>query len=206
MYDTLHAAFDFFNDRLFGGVLEPCIIVAHRKRNAHGYFWKDQWVQGDNEDLRLSEIALNPQTMGRTPREVMSTLVHEMVHHWDAQFNEVPKSGHGKLWAAKMDEVGLTPTSTGKPGGARTGRKVTHMIVDGGPFDTAFAEFMALDSTDMGWWSPPQMAGAKKKDLSKVKHTCPCCGFNAWFKLGASAYCGSCEDDTGYPVMLEGEL
>src|SRR6516162_2976544 len=36
--------------------------------------------------------------------------------------------------AQKMHNISLAPTSTGGPGGMETGHKVTHVIVDGGPF------------------------------------------------------------------------
>jgi len=193
MYAALHTAFDFFNDELFGSKLPPVMLLVHRKKNAHGYFWSDKWAKTDGEEGRLAEIAMNPETMGRTPTVVLSTLVHEMAHHWDFENNEVPKSGHGKLWAAKMDELGLTPTSTGAEGGKRTGRKVTHMIVDGGPFAVACAKLLDRDDLDMSWFSPPAGAGEKKQDKSKVKHTCPDCQFNAWFKAGGHMVCGSCE-------------
>lgn len=202
MYQSLHAAYDYFNAELFGGELTPVVIVVHRKRNAHGYFWDGVWTQRDKEDVKASEIALNPETMGRDIRETMSTLVHEMVHHWDALNNEVPKCGHGKLWAAKMDEVGLTPTSTGKPGGKRTGRRVTHMIVDGGPFDAAFDGLMKRNDFDVSWFSPPQLK-LKKPDRSKVKHTCPNCGFNAWFKENMRAGCFNCRDEYGDRYEME---
>jgi hypothetical protein len=38
-----------------------------------------------------------------------------------------------------MERVGLMPSSTGEPGGKRTGQKVSHYILADGPFARAFA-------------------------------------------------------------------
>jgi hypothetical protein len=89
-----------------------------------------------------------------------------------------------------MDEIGLTPTSTGEPGGKRTGRKVTHMIVDGGPFDLAQAELnLPLDFFAIG-----PVAKARKKDLSKLVSCCPLCNAKAWSKQGALLICYGCDE------------
>jgi hypothetical protein len=81
-----------------------------------------------------------------------------------------------------------------------TGRKVTHMIDEGGPFDTALADLMPFD---IPYFTQPRAAAEKKKDLSKVKHQCGC-GNKAWAKHGSSLICGDCneemvgEDDVGH--------
>lgn len=197
-YEVLHAAFDHFNDELFEGRLPPAILVLHRKRGAHGYFHANQWLlRGEDEDTEegLHEIALNPKTMGRDAREVLSTLAHEMAHLWDQLFGKVPASGHGPTWANKMDEIGLTPTSTGQPGGKRTGRKVTHMIVEGGAYEQAFDRFIARHPDAVGIFAKTAAPVAKKKDLSKVKFTCGCCNANAWAKHTMRIICGECDEE-----------
>ena len=93
-----------------------------------------------------------------------------------------------------MDEIGLTPTSTGEPGGKRTGRKVTHMIVAGGPFDIACDTFLGWNPDAVGIFAKTPVAAAKKKDLSKVKFTCPCCNANAWAKHTMKIVCGECDE------------
>ena len=203
-YELLHAAFDHFNDRLFAGELPAAVLVLHRKRGAHGYFHGGQWKLRDGDDS-YAEIALNPHSMGRSPAEVLSTLAHEMAHLWDHLFGKVPASGHGKTWAAKMDEIGLTPTSTGQPGGKRTGRKVTHMIVDGGPFANACELFLTEHPDAISVFAVPAAPAAeRKKDLSKLKHSCPCCNANVWGKAGIRVICGDC-DEIMLPEGGEGE-
>jgi hypothetical protein len=194
-YDALDRAFHYFNERLFDNRLPAPMILLQRKRGAHGYFWAEQFTNRD-ETERLDEIALNPSTMGRTVPEVLSTLVHEMTHLEQHHFGTPGKGGnHNKEWGTLMDRVGLEPTSTGQPGGKRTGRKVTHMITPGGPFDAACSDLLK-GGFSLPWFTQDR-AGAKAKkktDLSKVKHTCPSCQANAWGKQGINLHCGDCDE------------
>ena len=41
-YAALNRAFDFFNDRLFGGELPPCLVTLQRKNKAYGYLGSPQ--------------------------------------------------------------------------------------------------------------------------------------------------------------------
>ncbi len=189
-YQSLDRAFAHFNRELFSNRLTDVHMVVHRKRNARGYFWHEQFKHRESGE-RVDEIALNPDHMGRTLPEILSTLVHEMVHLWQQHDGKPSKSGHNKEWAAKMDSVGLTPTSTGAEGGKRTGRNMTHMIVPGGPFDVSCTALLA-QGFDLPWFTEAPPPKPKKKDLSKVKHTCPECNANAWGKLGISLVCGAC--------------
>lgn len=191
-YDALDRAFAHFNAALFDNRLETPMFTLTRKRGAHGYFWGSQWVHRDDGST-LPEIALNPHTMGRPLRETLSTLVHEMVHLEQEQYGTPGKSGHNEEWAKMMDRIGLTPTSTGEEGGKRTGRKVTHMIVDGGPYDNAY-EDLICSGFALPWHGapPPEV---KKKDPSKVKFCCPTCGAAAWGKQSLRITCSDCEEE-----------
>lgn len=192
-YDSLDRAFQFFNEELFAGRLPEVMFTLSRKRNAHGYFWAEQFEHRDDAS-KIDEIALNPETCGRTVREVLSTLVHEMVHLRQQHEGTPGKGGnHNVEWGKMMDEIGLTPTSTGQEGGKRTGRKVTHMIVDGGPFDIACQKLLDTGLT-LPWFTNPPMPKEKKPDLSKVKHECPCCNMKAWAKLGVRIECADCDE------------
>lgn len=194
VYDSLHDAFDHFNETLFDNRLPPVMITLHRKRNARGYFWADQWRREDDDDLQMPEIALNPEHMGRTPAEVLSTLVHEMVHHQQQVEGTPPKSPyHNKEWASMMDAVGLQPTTTGTEDGARTGRNCTHLIEAGGRFAVSCEKLLERNDFDISWFTVPKVT-EKKKDLSKVKHICPDCGDKVWGKQGIYVVCGTCDE------------
>lgn len=191
LYDTLYAAFDHFNAALFDSRLDAVMLVLHRKRNAHGYFWKDVWSR-DGSAVVLSEIAVNPEAMGREPKEVLSTLVHEMVHHEQHMFGKPSKSGHNAEWCEWMERIGLNPIGVGNCDGKRSGRHFSHTVVSGGAFDVAADAFLAEHDGALGLCSKAAQT-AKKQDPSKVKFTCPECGANAWGKVGLALVCGCCE-------------
>jgi len=189
-YNGLDHAFNFFNKELFGNRLPSVMFTLTRRTGANGYFHAEQFKHRDGDHTH--EIALNPNTMDRDIKAVLGTLVHEMTHLEQQEFGKPSKGGHHNMaWAQLMLRVGLTPTDTGNEGGKMTGRKVTHMIDEGGPFDTALADLMPFD---IPYFTQPRDKAEKKKDLSKVKHTCPSCGFKAWAKAGANLMCGDCHE------------
>jgi hypothetical protein len=149
-YNCFAQAFDYFNAELFGGGLPRCLITLQRRARSYGYFSAERF-EGRGEDERTHEIALNPAGFkGRSDSEILSTLVHEMVHLWQVHLGEPSRSRyHNAEWADKMEALGLMPTDTGKPGGKRTGQRVTHYIVKGGPFDLACKKLLA---SGFRWW------------------------------------------------------
>lgn len=133
-YHALVEAFDHFNSELFDGVLPPCLITLRSSNKIYGYHHSDRFISSDG-DL-LDELGLNPGFFALRPVEVtLSTLVHEMVHHWQSHFGTpTPSNPHNMEWTKKMEQIGLIPSSTGLPGGKQTGRKVSHFIKPDGLF------------------------------------------------------------------------
>lgn len=197
-YTELQRAFDHFNRELFGGRLPQALIVLHRKKNAYGYFWAGRFSTRADESV-LDEISLNPSLIrGRDDRAALSTLVHEMVHLEDQHFGKPPKNGyHGKSWAGMMDKVGLCPSDTAKPGGKRTGPKVSHYIVEGGPFDLACATLLK-DGFTLPYmerdFSEQEKRRAAAKKASKTKFCCPTCDAQAWGKPTLMVNCAECDE------------
>lgn len=89
-----------------------------------------------------------------------------------------------------MDEVGLTPSSTGEEGGKRTGTRMSHVIVDGGPFDRVFRSSIFGGLT----WLSNYVASVKtRRPNSRVKYTCPTCGLNVWGGRDLAIKCVECD-------------
>src|SRR5262249_19532103 len=79
-YENFDAAYDYFNKQLFGSRLPPCLITVRPHRGAFGYFSSERFGSRDGKEIH-DEIALNIKTFQqRSPLEILSTLVHEMVH------------------------------------------------------------------------------------------------------------------------------
>ena len=167
-------AFEYFNDSLFGGELPGVILNFSRKsKKTLGFFTPKRW-QSREGDQETHEISLNPDHFKEDPKDVMSTLVHEMCHLWD-QIQEKPPTRcyHSKRWGRKMKEVGLYPSATGSPGGKEVGVKMTHYLIEGGAFDLTYEDMP--EEAILPWlsWSPPDKE-KKPKNKNKAKYMCEC--------------------------------
>lgn len=195
-YNAMQFAYEHFNLQLFGDQLPPCLITLQRKNKAYGYFAGERFGATVGKDV-TDEIALNPTHFAdRGTEKVLSTLVHEMVHVWQHHFGTPPrKSYHNKEWAEKMHAVGLTPSSTGEPGGNETGQKVSHYVADGGAFAKSCAGLLGhgFKLPYIERWSEDDQKKAKKKAESKTKFTCEECDANAWGKPNLHIICGDCD-------------
>lgn len=215
-YGCLTRAFDYFNKALFAGQLPRALITYHRHNKARAYFCGGRFLKAhvrDSSGKFTDEIAINPQHVAdRTPTEIMSTLVHEMAHSWQYNFGKKPtRCYHDKEWAAKMKEIGLQPSATGKPGGKETGSQMTHYILPGGSFDQACKKF--LDANTAVFYADVQTAlGAlakrkgkagkdddgdegdgPEKSKGRAKFVCKGCGLIALARPGANLRCDDCD-------------
>lgn len=87
-YGGLQKAFTHLNRELFGGALPNVFITYQRKANSRGYFGADHFAERDGSQQQ-HEIALNPAAfVGRTDEQIVSTLLHEMVHLWQFIFGQ----------------------------------------------------------------------------------------------------------------------
>lgn len=187
----LQEAFDYYNVELFGETLPPCAVIVHRDRRAYGYFWAERWAHRDGGVAH--EIAINPDHLTSRPLvEALGTLVHEMCHLQQQVAGKPSRSGyHNKEWGRFMDAVGLTPSSTGAPGGKRTGQKVSHYIVPGAAFAEATERFV-LGGFSIDWGAIPAPPCDKGKSGKRVKYSCPCCDQAAWGKENLAITCAPC--------------
>ena len=191
-YNSLQKAYSFFNEKIFDNTLPDCLITLQRKKGAYGYF-SPQRFTSRSADNTTDEIALNPNLFeGRSDKEILSTLVHEMAHVWQAHHGKPGRGGyHNKQWAEKMVSIGLLPLSDNGKG---TGDKVSHTIAEGELFDTTATELIDTAKFALAWQDNTRPA-AKKASVSKLKYSCPTCDLNIWGKPGLSVVCGECQED-----------
>lgn len=189
-WKSYQLAFDHFNIGLFDGELPHCMLNFSRHKNAYGFFAPRRW---ENAEDSTDEISLNPDLLSRPMEETMSTLVHEMAHLWQFSFGTPSRrSYHNREWARKMEEIGLTPSDTGRPGGKKTGNRVSHYISETGKFAEVFAN-MPADYL-LPWKSRFYGMSSTKKasQKSKRKYSCLNCGTNVWGKYDLKIICGIC--------------
>ena len=201
-YKSFQKAYDYFNGKLFGGELPQALVTLQRRPKMRGYFWAEQFRSRAGEE-RTHEIALNPDHFaGRSDQDILSTLVHEMVHAWQQAFGKPSRRAyHNQEWAEKMKTVGLHPSSTGQEGGSETGEKVSHYIVKDGPFAAACGKLLA-GGFHLNWQASPAPAESRNAS-TRQKFTCAACGQNAWAKPGAVLICGVCYDEDEEILPME---
>jgi predicted SprT family Zn-dependent metalloprotease len=140
-YGGLQKAYDHFNKELFGGSLPDVFIVYSRRSHSKGHFAPNRFA-GRGTNMPKHELSLNPDGfINRSDEQIVSTLVHEMVHHWQEHCSGKKRERynyHDKEWAAKMKSIGLQPSNSGMVGGKETGVSMSHYILDGGPFQITY--------------------------------------------------------------------
>jgi hypothetical protein len=142
-YASLQTGYDHFNTHLFKNELPSCLITLRSASRVYGYHHANRFIAADGQ--QLAELGLHPGFFTLRPIEsVLSTLVHEMAHHWQNHCGTPTQSNpHNKEWAQKMETLGLMPSHTGLPGGKKTGRSVSHYIVPDGPYLKACQQLLA---------------------------------------------------------------
>lgn len=150
-YQALQRAYDHFNTALFEGKLPPCLITLRSSHRHYGYHHAQRFVNLKGE--QLDELGLHPGFFTlRSLEETLSTLVHEMVHHWQELFGRPSKGNpHNREWAAKMRAIGLVPSATGLPDGKDTGHSVSHYIDPQGAFLRACRALLA-EGFELPWF------------------------------------------------------
>lgn len=209
-YDRLQQAYEHFNKALFEGLLPNALITLQRRKNSYGYFAGAKFRRDDGH--AADEIALNPASFRDRPaKDVLATLVHEMVHLWQHHEGE-PGRGryHNREWADRMKAIGLHPTDNGGEDGKETGEAVGHLIVPAGPFEEAADRLLAKDFAII-WKEAPSALNtsggdgaaepaAVTKSGQRVRYRCPDCDLKAWAKHDARLMCA---DDKA--LMIFGE-
>jgi predicted SprT family Zn-dependent metalloprotease len=191
-YSCFQQAFEYFNGELFERTLPHCLITYQRLRTYGGYY-SHKIFHARGDEAETDEIALNPQKFAaQSDAEILAILVHEMAHQWQFHFGKPSGRYHNRQWADRMDALGLTPSSTGKPGGNRTGYRMSHYTLAGGPFDTAVKDLLGGGFV-LTWQSKGRDSKARKLDRNKHTYRCPSCRLTAWAKPDAPLICGACE-------------
>src|SRR3546814_15117619 len=98
---------DWSSDVCSSDLLPRCLITMQREKRTYGYFSRRRFVHTVDQ-RSTDEIAINPSYFAVVPLiEILQTIVHEMVHAWQAHFGKQSRPGyHNQEWAAKMEESG----------------------------------------------------------------------------------------------------
>ncbi|MBS1585517.1 MAG: SprT-like domain-containing protein [Bacteroidetes bacterium] len=199
-FKALNDLYDYYNRKLFYNLLPGCLVSLVRSKGFHGAFAPEKWQRKVGDALLVHEIVLNANTMDREEKLWHSTLCHEMAHLYiQTHGKELCRGYHSRAWARVMKHIGLQPSHTGLPGGRETGRKMTHYIIDGGPFDRAYRCILENNITryklpyDTVSSGPhgPWMVSRDGKGSNKTGYVCHC-GNKVWGKASLHISCNDC--------------
>lgn len=121
----LEKLFRMLNEDMFGGQLEQPIITIQSTPRAYGHYSVSPIWTVNGEELR-HEINIGAGSLANRPiEEVVSTLLHEMVHYYDDCVLHVVDCSngghyHNAKFKATAESVGLIVTKSDKYGWAHT--------------------------------------------------------------------------------------
>lgn len=151
-YAAFELAYRHFSRALFDDRLTPCLIVLDSsKPRSLGWYSPRRYIGSVGGEA--SAIALNPSAFATTSvMAVLSTLVHEMAHHFQALHGK-PGRGryHNSEFARIMEDVGLQCSATGKPYGPTTGDSMSHYAIEGGRFLDAAQALLSESRFTIPW-------------------------------------------------------
>lgn len=170
IYLWLQGVAQHFNVTLFDEDLPSVVFTLQRGKASAGYFSPFRWRH--KAGGLASEIAVNPAYFAsQSLLSLFQTIGHEQCHLWQHVYGKPSRVGyHNTEWAEKMIYIGLMPSSTGKPGGATTGQKMTDYPISGGRFLDACAELaknqFELPWVDQGFKNPTTYRAINADELS----------------------------------------
>lgn len=84
----LYKAFEYFNKNIFRDVLPKVIIVLQTRGNKPAYGWitcGKVWKGTEENKIEKYEISISTEYIKRENIEILSTLIHEMVHLYNLE-------------------------------------------------------------------------------------------------------------------------
>ena len=171
----LEQAYQALNARFFQGTLPPVVITIQSSPRTYGHYtpW-NSWAEGQ-EGYR--EINISAETLDRDISAILGTMVHEMVHHFNAVVSnqkDVSRGGtyHNKIFKQVAESTGAITVDYDP----RIGFSITH------PTDTLIAfieeqgwtgislKRQSFESSAIGTTGKP-----KGRSNGVRKYVCPVC-------------------------------
>ena len=151
LYGSLQHIYDHFNQQLFNNNLPEVIFTTQRKKNVAGYFSQNRWLS--NVGDKCHEISVNPQYVASSSlMELFQTIVHEQCHLSQYINGKPSRNGyHNKEFSKIMIEVGLMPSTTGRPGGAKTGQNMSDYPLHNGKFLKSCQSLIESGEFELKW-------------------------------------------------------
>ena len=199
----LNTIFNLLNERFFNNELERPVITIQSTPRAYGHYTPyNAWSVKGEKGMR--EINIGAGTLTRNIENVVSTLLHEMVHYWNDMngVKDTSRGGtyHNKKFLAKANECGLLITHSDKYGWSHTepSEEILAFCVEHDLTEIRLCrfDFEALRISGAGTHSGNfPTIGIERKKSSSRKYVCPCCGMSVRATKEVHVMCMDCEEE-----------
>jgi hypothetical protein len=189
-----HLCHDLIEPILGGRLPHVMLNLQRRGRAELGHYHPARFTTLDGGAV-VGEISVNPRNiLDRSPIDVASTVLHELLHCWQQWHGKPPKGHyHNAQFSNIMRACGLQASQTGEPGGRATGQQMDHYIIENGPFVRSWERFVATGKV-LSWGDAVPDLGLKKtRGPTRTKFICPGCDLAAWSRASAELACLTCQ-------------
>lgn len=190
------------NKDKFNGELEECMITVQSTRGAYGHVTcgKVWQVKKGSEDIARYELNIGAGTLDRPIENVVSTMLHEMVHIYnlmhDMQDCSRGNTYHNSKFKEKAESVGLHIDYDKRIGWSITSptEELIEYIIEKGWSEILINRNEGISFS--GGTSGKSVSGTDsdghKKPSSTRKYICPCCGNSVRATKVVNIICGDC--------------
>ena len=198
----LNKIFDLLNEEFFESALSRPTITIQSTPKAYGHFSlrDDTWVSAIGNS---HEINIGAGTLSRNIEDIVTTLLHEMVHYYNYE-NGVQDCSRGNTYHNKhfRDEAearGLQVTKSDKYGWAIT--EPTETILDFVIKNQLSDILISRNEMVYGGFSGTYGKGDEgtttvtKRTSSSRKYVCPCCGLSVRATRTVRIKCIDCDEE-----------
>lgn len=184
-------AFDYLNEVLFGGKLQPCVLNFATHGRSKGYFTAGRWEKSVSglQQRKAHEISLNPTLLDESTETILAVLSRQMVTLWQEELGAYKphKVGYyNREHTEKLEEIGIPASVDGTTDGAKTGYRMRHWIEPEGKFRKAMEE---MPERYFFPWKGSQKPKAPTRKM--VKYGCPTCGIKGLFPRDVHMTCNT---------------
>ena len=199
----LNKIFDLLNAKYFENALSRPIITIQSTPKAYGHYTLyDAWSIDGEKGMR--EINIGAGTLSRPIENIVSTLLHEMIHYWNDQngIKDCSRGGtyHNKKFKELAEACELNvqchPTygwSVTSPSEKTLEFCLEHNLTE---IRITRNDLSILIPTGTGNGSgalTPTENGARKKSSTR-KYACPCCGLSVRATRNVNIACIDCSE------------
>lgn len=192
--DELYRIFNILNEEKFNNELPESVITLQYTKGTYGHFvpskiWKNKNDETNDEECACYEININPSYFNvREPEDIVSTLLHEMVHYCNTINDITDCSGkhHNKKFKSLAEKVGLIVEKTNYGWSSTSCSDSLKEFIENviKPNKAVFDYFRYM---------PEQSKIKKKRKKNIFKYTCPTCGMEMKGKANNKVLCGVCK-------------